>query len=127
MSIRILIPVLERNGMESRVSPHFGRAPYLAVLDADDDGRNVKITFVNGEGPHDEGHGEDEEKRARGVHGSIIDLHPDVIIASMMGPRAVMDFRANNIKLVSADGKTVSDLVSAYLSGKYKDLMARHE
>ncbi|WP_367834462.1 NifB/NifX family molybdenum-iron cluster-binding protein [Vulcanisaeta sp. JCM 16159] len=29
--MRVLIPVLDENGEQSRISPHFGRAPYLAL------------------------------------------------------------------------------------------------
>ncbi|MGC8609292.1 MAG: NifB/NifX family molybdenum-iron cluster-binding protein [Thermoplasmata archaeon] len=125
--MRILIPVLEKNGLESRASPHFGRAPFLALVDTDEDGKNMKISFAQGEGPHEEREGKEEEIRAHGVHGSIISLHPDVIIASMMGPRAVSDFAANHIKLVSVRGTTVSDLVSSYFSGNYSELQPHYE
>lgn len=125
--MKILIPALEKNGMESRASPHFGRAPYFALVDVDNKGKVTSLSFVAGEGPHEEREGKEEEARAHGVHGSIIGLHPDVIIASMMGPRAVSDFTANGIKLVAGRGTTISDLVSSYLAGNSEKLEPHHE
>ncbi len=127
ISMRILIPTLEKNGMESRASPHFGRAPYLALIDVDSNGKITSLSFAAGEGPHEEREGKEEEIRAHGVHGSIISLHPDVIIASMMGPRAVSDFTANGIKLVAGRGTTISEILSSYLAGNSEKLEPHHE
>ena len=46
--MRILIPVLENRGKESRVSPHFGRAPYFALYDSETE----KLEIIENKSEH---------------------------------------------------------------------------
>ncbi|MEM0128242.1 MAG: NifB/NifX family molybdenum-iron cluster-binding protein [Thermoplasmatales archaeon] len=109
--MRIVIPVLENRGESSRVSQHFGRAPFLAIVEISE-GKILKLDFVNGEGPHEEHRGEEDRGRATSIHGRIIQIKPDAIVASMIGPRAVEDFTRAGIKILQVEGETLSEVVS---------------
>ncbi len=45
----------------------------------------------------------------------------------MMGPRAVSDFSAMGIKLVSAQGRTISEIISSVNSGLISKLEPHRE
>ncbi|MGC8562800.1 MAG: NifB/NifX family molybdenum-iron cluster-binding protein [Thermoplasmata archaeon] len=108
--MRVIIPVLERNNEHSRVSSHFGRAPYLAVVEVAS-GRIKSLSFVQGEGPHNENRTEEEKGQASSIHGRVMDLKPDAIVAQQIGPRAVEDFTKAGIEILPIDGNTISDIV----------------
>lgn len=50
--MRIVIPVEEDRGLDSRVSEHFGRAPLFLMLELDEDGRVLKQEALRNEGEH---------------------------------------------------------------------------
>ncbi|WP_243666666.1 hypothetical protein [Vulcanisaeta sp. JCM 16159] len=60
-------------------------------MDIDEDGKILNISFIEGEGPHEE-RGEDEQASAvrRGIHERIIGLGPDAIMVMRIGPRLSM-------------------------------------
>jgi predicted Fe-Mo cluster-binding NifX family protein len=113
--MRVIVPVLERNDENSRISQHFGRAPYLAVVEVLE-GKINSLKFVNGEGSHEENRNEDEKMKASSIHKTILDLNPDAIVAMRIGPRAVEDFVKAGIKILNIEGNTLSDVVSRILS-----------
>jgi predicted Fe-Mo cluster-binding NifX family protein len=125
--MRILIPTLDRKDRESVASPHFGRAPYLALVETDVKGNIASISFFTGEGPHEEHKAEKDESETRSIHSRVADLKPDMIVASMMGPRAVSDFSAHGIKLVSSPGRTISEIISSVYSNHVKALEPHRE
>ncbi|MEM0156232.1 MAG: NifB/NifX family molybdenum-iron cluster-binding protein [Thermoplasmataceae archaeon] len=108
--MKVIIPVLERNDVGSRISPHFGRAPYLAVLDISN-GKLSSLKFVLGEGPHEEDRTEEEKAKASSIHGRVVDIKPDAIIATRIGPGAVNDFTKAGIKILPIEGNTISDIL----------------
>ncbi|MFG1519545.1 MAG: NifB/NifX family molybdenum-iron cluster-binding protein [Thermoplasmataceae archaeon] len=125
--MRILIPTLDKKDRESVASPHFGRAPYLALVETDVKGNIDSITFFTGEGPHEEHKTEKDASETGSIHGRVVDLKPDVIVAFMMGPKAVSDFSAHGIKLVSSPGRTISEIVSSVYSNQVKALEPHRE
>ena len=46
--MKICIPVVENNGLESAISSHFGRAPVFAMVNDDSD----EVNFVQNNGQH---------------------------------------------------------------------------
>ena len=36
MGVRIVVPVVDEGGLDARLSEHFGRAPYFAVIELDE-------------------------------------------------------------------------------------------
>ncbi|MCL4447169.1 MAG: NifB/NifX family molybdenum-iron cluster-binding protein [Thermoplasmatales archaeon] len=108
--MRVIVPVLDRNNEYSRVSPHFGRAPYLAIVEVEDS-KIKSMQFVQGEGPHKEDRTEEEKTKAASIHGIVLDLKPDAIIATRIGPRAVEDFTRAGIEILPIEGNTLSDII----------------
>jgi len=122
--MRILIPTLDKNGLDASVSPHFGQAAYLALIDVDGQGNVVSTNFEKGEGPHEER--EEDEKFSglrKNIHQRIIDLKPDIITVFMIGPRAIQDFVSNGIRVFKLpDGiKTISEVFDAINEGKVQE------
>ena len=97
--MRILIPVLENKGKESRVSPHFGRAPYFALYDSDID----KLEIIENKSEHFGGMGRPAE--------NMLKYKPDVVFALGMGPRAVDLLRSNNIRIETGEYDTVGNII----------------
>jgi len=112
--MRLLIPTLNNKGGESEVSMHFGRAPYLALVEADKS-RILSISFEAGEGPHEE-RNEEDASRSNSIHDRIISMKPDVVIASMIGPGAISAFSRAGIRIVPANGKTLNEVVISFLA-----------
>lgn len=108
--MRIVVPVLEKDGVNSEISPHFGRAPFLAVLEVSE-GSVESIDFVAGEGPHDEHRSEEEKAKASSIHDRIIEIMPDAIVAQRIGPGAVRAFSSAGIKILHIDGSTISEIL----------------
>jgi predicted Fe-Mo cluster-binding NifX family protein len=98
--MRILIPVLENRGGESKVSPHFGRAPYFALYDSETD----KLEIIENKSEHFGGMGRPAENMLR--------YKPNVVFALGMGPRAVDLLKSNNIKIETGDYDTVDDIIA---------------
>ena len=97
--MRILIPVLENRGKQSRVSPHFGRASYFALYDSETDRLEIIETMKEGFGG--------KSRLAE----DMLKYKPDVVFALGMGPRAVDLLRSNNIKIETGDYDTVDDII----------------
>ena len=97
--MKIIIPVLENKGKESKVSSHFGRAPYFAVYDSEKDRIEIRETMKEGSGG--------KSRLAE----DLLKYKPDVVFAVGMGPRAVDLFRSNNVKIESGDYDTIEDII----------------
>ena len=41
MNERIVVPVSEEKGIDSRLSQHFGRAPFYAIIDLDENSKVI--------------------------------------------------------------------------------------
>jgi hypothetical protein len=52
MTKRIVIPVEDERGLEARVAEHFGRAPFFAVVDLDENGKILNTKTEANKGEH---------------------------------------------------------------------------
>jgi predicted Fe-Mo cluster-binding NifX family protein len=109
--MRIAISADDANGLESVVSPHFGRCPYFIVVDVADG----KIASVKEEKNPSFPHHQPGE-----VPRFISTLGADVMIAGGMGRRAIMFFEQLGIEGVAGAYGTVQQVVDAYLSGRLR-------
>ncbi|MBO3754306.1 MAG: hypothetical protein FGF53_05460 [Candidatus Brockarchaeota archaeon] len=50
--MRIVIPVEDDRGLDSRLSEHFGRAPLFLMIELDEGGRVLKQETMRNEGEH---------------------------------------------------------------------------
>ena len=83
MTTRIVIPVENEAGLEARVAEHFGRAPYFAVVDLDENGKVVAVKTELNKGEHHGGTGH--------PHENLLALKPNVIVACGMGPGGLLN------------------------------------
>jgi predicted Fe-Mo cluster-binding NifX family protein len=97
--MKIVIPILENRGRESRLSPHFGRAPYFAVYST----KTGKLEIFENRGGHFGGRGTPAQNMLK--HG------PDVVFALGMGPNAIELFAREGVRVETGDFKTVGDVI----------------
>ena len=101
--MKIAIPIVE-----GRLSAHFGHCEEFAILEADEQSREIIHKSVHKAPPHEPG------MLPRWLH----EQGAEVIIAGGMGPRAQQLFAQNGITVVvGAPAEPPEQLASAYLSG----------
>ena len=114
MTKRIVIPVEDERGLEARVAEHFGRAPFFAVVDLDENGKILSTKTEANKGEHHGGTGH--------PHENLLALKPDVIIACGMGPGGLTSFQNAGATVLKANANTVKDVVASYKQGKLETL-----
>ena len=124
MKARIVVPVLDERGLNARLSEHFGRAPYFAVVDLDENGRISGQRAVPNTSEHFGGTGLPPDR--------ILQLMPNALITYGMGPRALAIFQNARVPVLRANANTVKDVIAAYNSNALEELTegchhARHQ
>lgn len=109
--MRIAVSADTKNGLDSVVSPHFGRCPHFVLVDLDDQDveqvREVDNPFY---GHHQPGQ----------VPGFIHSLGANVMLTGGMGRRAIMFFQQYGIDGVTGAYGSVRQSVESYLGGQLK-------
>jgi predicted Fe-Mo cluster-binding NifX family protein len=109
--MRIVVSADSRNGLDSVVSPHFGRCPYFVLVDLEDrDVQQVREVDNPHYGNHQPGQ----------VPAFIHSLDADVMLTGGMGGRAIMFFEQFGIEGVTGAYGTVRQSVERYLGGQLK-------
>jgi predicted Fe-Mo cluster-binding NifX family protein len=109
MNERVAISADDNNGLDSVVSPHFGRCPYYVLVDLD--GREVRrVSAVENPcyGRHTPGQ----------VPGFIKSHGADVMLAGGMGRRAIGFFQQYGIQAATGATGTVRHALEQYLGGE---------
>ena len=107
--MRIAVSADTKNGLDSVVSPHFGRCPHFILVDLDDrDVSGVREVDNPFYGQHQPGQ----------VPGLISSLGANVMLTGGMGGRAIMFFQEYGIEGVTGAYGTVSQSVERYLGGR---------
>ncbi|MCD6468650.1 MAG: NifB/NifX family molybdenum-iron cluster-binding protein [Thermoplasmata archaeon] len=118
--MRIAIPCSNNNGLESRISMHFGRSPYYAFVDVENSEiKNVEVLPV----PFAE-HGPGD------LPNFVKENRGNVVIAYGMGGRAVDFFNQLGIDVVTGASGTVKEVVDAFLKNRLdtdKDWKSKEE
>ncbi len=114
MTKRIAIPVEDERGLEARVAEHFGRAPFFAVVDLDENGEILSTKTEANKGEHHGGTGH--------PHENLLALKPDVIVACGMGPGGLTSFQNAGVTVLKANANRVKDIVASYKQGKLETL-----
>jgi len=110
---RVVIPAEDGNGLNARLSEHFGRAPYFIIVELEE-GNILNVQVVPNEGEHFGGFGRPADR--------ILQLGPNVVITYGMGPRALSIFQEAGIAILRASADTVKDVVEAYRQDKLEEL-----
>ncbi len=112
MSKKIAVASEDHMGLNSRISPHFGRCPYYTLVEVEGD-EVKKVTSV--ENPYYLSHGQPGQ-----VPNFIKHQKAEVIITGGIGPRAIEFFNELGIETVTGASGRVADVVSSYLRGELK-------
>jgi predicted Fe-Mo cluster-binding NifX family protein len=116
--VRIAISADDWNGLDSVVSPHFGRCPHYILVDVDDH----EVKAVNAvDNPHYGQH-------APGVvPGFIHSQGVDVMLTGGMGSRAIASFEQLGVEAVSGASGTVRRTLELYLGGQLRGVQPCRE
>lgn len=112
--VRIVIPVMNKTGLDAQLSEHFGRAPYFTVIELDENRSVVSQRTVPNTSEHFGGTGRPPDR--------ILQFKPDALITYGMGPRALNIFQSANVAVLQANADTVRDVVSAYSNDELEEL-----
>jgi predicted Fe-Mo cluster-binding NifX family protein len=116
--MRIAISADDRNGLDSVVSPHFGRCPHYILVDVE--GHGVKAVNVV-DNPHYGQH-------APGMVPSFIHSQGvDVMLTGGMGGRAIASFEQLGIEAVTGASGTVRRTLELYLGGQLRGVQPCRE
>jgi predicted Fe-Mo cluster-binding NifX family protein len=109
--MRIAVSADDAQGLESRISAHFGRCPYYVLVDVEEQGiQRVEAIHNPYFGQHQPGQ----------VPALIREQGADVMLTGGMGGRAVAFFQEYGIEPVTGAAGSVGQAVAAYLSGELK-------
>jgi predicted Fe-Mo cluster-binding NifX family protein len=109
--MRIAVSADNKNGLDSVVSPHFGRCPHFVLVDLDDHAlKEVREVDNPYYGHHQPGQ----------VPALINSLGANVMLTGGMGGRAIMFFEQFGIEGVTGAYGTVRQAVERYLGGQLK-------
>lgn len=106
MSIRLAIPVQDSNGLNARLSQHFGRAPYFAVVELDEAGELSNLRMVPNRSEHFGGKGKPPE--------ILMGLKPNAVVTYGMGFRALNMFQKAKIAVLQTNHNSVKKVIDAY-------------
>ncbi|MBL7063129.1 MAG: NifB/NifX family molybdenum-iron cluster-binding protein [Anaerolineae bacterium] len=109
--MRIAVSADDNNGLDSVVSPHFGRCPYYVLVDLE--GQEVKqVTAVAN--PYYDHHQQGQ------VPGFIRSQGADVMLTGGMGRRALGLFEQYGVEAVTGASGTVRYALERYLGGELR-------
>jgi predicted Fe-Mo cluster-binding NifX family protein len=108
--MRIAISAATAEGLESPISPHFGRCPYYIIVDLDDS-RKIKQVGVL-ENLQATGHAPGE------LPSYIKQVGVDVMISGGMGVRAIQFFHQYGIQVATGASGTVKESLEKFLAGQ---------
>jgi len=111
---RIVIPVASQDGLNAHLAEHFGRAPYFAVVELNDNGEVANAKTVANV-PHSTG-------RMGQPHEVVLGLNAKVIITYGMGRRGISSFQSVGIAVLRANANTVNEVITAYKENKLQEL-----
>ena len=114
MRAKIVVPVADESGLNAQLAEHFGRAPYFAIVDLDENGEVSSVRTIPNIGEHAGGIGQ--------THDHILELKPNAIIVYGMGPRGLIGFQNAGVAVLRAAADTVKEVIAAYKDDKLQEL-----
>jgi len=111
---RIIVPTIGQEGLNAHLAEHFGRAPYFAVVDLNENGEVANVKTVPNVGEH--------TGRMGQPHDVVLGLQPNAIIVYGMGRRGLDSFQSAGIAVLRANANTISEVIAAYKENKLQEL-----
>lgn len=107
--MRIAVSADNKNGLDSVVSPHFGRCPHFVLVDLE----GQQVTGIQEmDNPYYDNHQPGQ------VPALIASLGANVMLTGGMGGRAIMFFQQYGIEGVTGAYGTARQSIEAYLGGR---------
>jgi len=124
MSERVVVPVLNQEGEDSKLSPHFGRAPYFAVAEVDRSGQIKSLKFQLNRSSHFGGGDRPPD--------ILLSLDPNIVITYGMGPQALRIFQTAGVAVLQANAESLGVVLRAFTRNELLELTegcreARHK
>jgi len=111
---KIVVPAVDESGLNAQLAEHFGRAPFFAVVELDENGEVSGVKTVPNVGEHAGGRGQ--------THDHILGLQPNAIIVYGMGPRGLSTFQSAGVAVLRASANTVGEVIAAYEDDRLEEL-----
>ena len=115
---RIAVSASEENGLDSVVSPHFGRCPYFVLVDLEEG--EVKAT-------RDVPNPYYSQHQPGQVPGFIHSQQVDVMLTGGMGGRAITFFQQYGIQTATGASGTVRQALDQYVEHRLEEAEPCHE
>lgn len=109
--MRVVVPCETSEGLDSVRSGHFGHAPWLTVVDFDDNMKPISVDVVKNADHDTAGCG--------GVIAHVMDLGADAIIAAGMGMPPFMRFTQAGVAVyIERETPGVADVLVKFVAGE---------
>jgi predicted Fe-Mo cluster-binding NifX family protein len=123
VNVRIVVPVSDDRGIDAQLSQHFGRAPFFAIIDLDEEGHVIGQGTIANTSEHFGGVGLPPDR--------ILQLKPKALITYGLGPKALRVFQNAGVAVLRTEANTVREVVRAYNNNELQELthgchQARH-
>jgi len=109
--MKLAIPVLDNNGKYSRISEHFGHAPFFAFVEVNGNDYDVSVEA----NPMAESHGPGQ------IPNYVNEKNVDVMVVRGIGGRAIQFFEQLGIEVYRGAAGSVSEIVEEYIKGNIED------
>ena len=114
MNARIVVPVSDDRGIDAQLSQHFGRAPFFAIIDLDEEGHVIGQGTIANTSEHFGGVGLPPDR--------ILQLKPKALITYGLGPKALRVFQNAGVAVLRTEVNTVREVVRAYNNNELQEL-----
>lgn len=114
MNTKIIIPIEDQRGLDSRLAGHFGRAHYFALIEIDELGEIAGIKTIANFDEHFGGRGH--------AHENVLSERPDILTVYGMGLRGLASMAEAGVTVLRAEGDTVQAVLAAYREKRLKEL-----
>ncbi|MGM5483597.1 MAG: NifB/NifX family molybdenum-iron cluster-binding protein [Nanobdellota archaeon] len=98
---KMFFPLLDNKGKESRISEHFGHAPYFGIYDKDKNEIKVVENDLDHTDPSKSPIDQIEDK-----------INPDIIYAKSIGKRAIDIIKQKGILLKTSNDETIGEVIN---------------
>ena len=114
MNVRIVVPVSDERGIDAQLSQHFGRAPFYAIIDLDEEGHVIGQGTIANTSEHFGGVGLPPDR--------ILQLRPKALVTHGLGSKALRIFQDAGVAVLRTEANTVREVVNAYNNDELQEL-----
>lgn len=114
VNARIVVPVSNEKGIDSQLSQHFGRAPFYAIIDLDENYSIIGQGTISNTSEHFGGVGVPPDR--------ILQLQPKALVTYGLGSKALTIFKNAGVAVLRTEADTVKEVVEAYKNNELQEL-----